>query len=438
LLIAPCIFCLPVARYVMPGPCNAVPLRLFSSYSNENEFLVYGTNVGKPPYTGPQQCTGSTSGVAWYSLPATEGSLISNLTTSYNPYTNFDTTVSVYTGDCKNLQCVSKTNGSYISTETESGIYYIGVSGVTCESGSFQLSGNYIPGPPSNCTNPIEVYIHQFSNMEIVGSFDQTSDFHISNCTSSYGSYATAWYKFITKPVLVLHITTSDNANILVYSGECGNDCVTTCDTYNNTDSCSSVRITTYASEYYVAVFNTYSKESLYSLSFHVDDHVPPSACSMADNVYLMPYTPVTRVFSTAGQPPIVPNMCGGSTNSPAYWFDLSFQNATQVQLTVNTCSSQTTVNTVIGVFDENCKTCIQSSNIACSSGKGSTLIANMNLYGASSVRVGIYGVTGTGDITASFVYYPINKMPLTIDEKSAESESSDHVEIWKCNKKWQ
>ena len=248
--------------------------------------------------------------------------------------------------------------------------------------------------------------------MQLIGSFDQTSDYYYSNCTSYYGSYDTAWYKFNTKPVVILHLETSDNANIIVYSSQCSSDCVTTCGSYNNnsSQSCSTVHITTYASEYYVAIFRTNSAEDLYSLNFHVDDHVPPSACSLAESVYLMPYTPVVRIFSTAGQPPTVPNFCGGSTTSPTYWFDLRFENEPQVQLTVNTCSYQTTVNTAIVVFDENCKSCIQSSNIACSSGKGSTLIANINVYAYSSVKVGIYGTTGTGNISASFVYYPVYK----------------------------
>ena len=89
-------------------------------------------------HTNAQQCSGSTSGTTWYSLPATEGSQIYNLTTSFNSYTNFNTTVSLYNGDCKNLQCVATSSGGYISAMTTSGIYYIAVSGASFESGKVE------------------------------------------------------------------------------------------------------------------------------------------------------------------------------------------------------------------------------------------------------------------------------------------------------------
>jgi len=330
--------------------------------------------------------------------------------TTAHPYTNFNTVISLFIGGCSSLNCVAGNRTQLDILIKQSALYYISVSGDSNESGSFQLSGRFTPGSPTNCSSAVQVHLKYQVETIIPGNFHNAGYYQYSNCTNySYNSEYTAWYQLFVDKIFLLHIEAQDS-QIAVYSGSCSNlKCQTTC--YNS--SCSTVHITTYDPPYYIAVSDTNESHSMYALRLRVED-VQGTGCTAADGIYLMPYTPVVRFFSTANHNPYSKDSCSGPTNkySPTAWFEVQFSNSSsqQGQLTVNTCSQSTTMNTQVSVYSGACASlsCVANYNTPCASGHGSAIVANVFTY--EPYYVGISSGTSTvGNVSASFLFYPYN-----------------------------
>lgn len=150
------------------GPCTAYPILGLSSKYNTT---VYGSTENEPGFFYPNCDTTGSSGTTWYEIIATSNG---NLTASTcGNYTNFDTIISIYSGTCNDLHCVTY-NDDFCSTqssttwETQKGkTYFIGVSGYGTEEGKFVLTISENNGNDVGCANAIPVY-GPYSNSVII------------------------------------------------------------------------------------------------------------------------------------------------------------------------------------------------------------------------------------------------------------------------------
>ena len=117
------------------GPCSAsstVNIESFHTYS------FFGTTEYSEVYNGTE-CSFLTdeSGSTWFRFTAEDGVTVQATTCS--EYTNFDTVLSVYSGDCSSLECVTYRDDSSCSpnglastvqwTAESNVVYYVSVSG---------------------------------------------------------------------------------------------------------------------------------------------------------------------------------------------------------------------------------------------------------------------------------------------------------------------
>lgn len=154
-------------RLIAQTPPNDLCADAASVACATDPFGVSGNNTGATPTSAPS-CSGVTPGsnAVWYSIIG-NGGLIQLDTCS--PLTNFDTRISVYTGDCSNeagMSCVVANDDaagsppecelggnnllSRLSWTSISGVeYLIIVSGLNSASGDFELT--------LSCEVPVEL-----------------------------------------------------------------------------------------------------------------------------------------------------------------------------------------------------------------------------------------------------------------------------------------
>ena len=132
------LFCFVSFGLAIPGfsgPCSAPVSSLIEPY---HTYSFFSTNELSPVYNGTACFSfGADSGVTWFKVNVLEDSTLQASTCS--EYTNFDTVVSIYTGDCSSLSCVYYNDDYMCSVNLYSSTvewsaevnvdYYIAVSG---------------------------------------------------------------------------------------------------------------------------------------------------------------------------------------------------------------------------------------------------------------------------------------------------------------------
>jgi hypothetical protein len=145
-------------------PCGALPIEcgvpIFGNTDTANDDTAFAPDCGTPT---------SASGI-WYVYDDTTGLVTDILLSTCSASTNYDTKISVYTGDCSTapLTCVAGNDDSPNCTNFQSEVefqsdgnttYYILVHGFGGATGDFELNMTCTPVPPPNdmIVNSIDV-----------------------------------------------------------------------------------------------------------------------------------------------------------------------------------------------------------------------------------------------------------------------------------------
>lgn len=152
---------------------------------------------------------------------------------------------------------------------------------------------------------------------------------------------------------------------------------------------CNRANVTTDESEYFLAIGeNAYDPSLFYELYINAEIMKPGSSCNAAGTLNLPLYTPITTNISTSGYSVSINEACYGPLyKSPTYWTKITV-NATsgseQFQLSINTCSTETEIDTLIEVVSACRNGICYSKSTKCSGTSGTlgaSLLTNLN-YG--------------------------------------------------------
>ena len=262
----------------------------------------------------------------------------------------------------------------------------------------------------SSCSRPLNIHIDKFSNYFLVGTFDGGQYYYNSNCSYT-STNRTVWFELHTPDVLELEIYTGAKAEITVLSGTCSNLQCVGCSTGNSSSSsyCNKTKFTTYDTSYYVAL-SAPGDTRYFDLNIAVKELVQPVSCSSAANLNLPLYTPISTYFTTANHAVTQNDDCYGSSyKSPTYWSRISVydNSSSQFQLSVNTCSPNTQMNTHIEVVSSCSGGYCYAKSAQCNgSTYGSTVLVNL-YYGSYYVGISS-GNSTTGYVSATFLAIPL------------------------------
>jgi len=356
------------SAYDVTTPLNPTP---FTVLSNNEDAQVFSPN---PCST----IAPSTSGSVWYTLTPTAGAVVTLSTCE--PGTNFDTTISIFTGGCSGLECVSASDSSTCqatSTHAEikflaqGGKYYIAVGGSNNAKGSFQLAfsesavlpvGCYeaitIPGPFVN--DPVYV-VASTANM---GGLPPSAP----ACGSLSSLSHIAWYSVTLTPGLAATVSTCNvgtnfDTILAIYSGpDCLNlACVTSNDDYScsvGSSSSSTVQFSVNTTTpYHIAVSGYNSAYGDFELS--IIQRLGNIGCRKAPTFAVSNGASISGSTSPTGIVTEEDPCSSAAPGSPAAYYELSFTAFTEVTLT--TCNSGTNFDTKLLVWSGDCgaPTCV-------------------------------------------------------------------------------
>ena len=246
----------------------------------------------------------------------------------------------------------------------------------------------------------------------MVGSFESASYF-ANGCSSGSHSNDYVWYTLHTPDSLILNVDVR-YATLQLLSGSCSNYYCIQCEEYYD-GGCVRANVTTDESEYFLGIANAYEQSALfYELNINVEIIKPGSSCNAAGTLNLPLYTPVTTYISTSGYSVSINDACyGPSYKSPTYWTKINVyatSGSNQFQLSINTCSTKTDIDTLIEVVSACTNGICYAKSTKCS-GTGGTLGASLltNLY------YGVYYVgMSSGNSTTGEIYTTFTAIPLT------------------------
>lgn len=220
--------------------------------------------------------------------------------------TQFDTQISVYSGDCSSLTCVianddnplceSNGSSSYISFNAILGTnYFIRVHANTQPNSSYNFNLNCTCAPlcttPSNdnCNNAISlgnISSAACSNL-ITGSTTCATPSNIQpNCSSAFNTLSDVWYSFTPADSdieLVLNANYSADIGVAVYVGSCGNFNSVFCNPNASSAGGTVIEGLTAGTTYYLQFFSLQNASGDYSFCLSNPTCSTPLALSVSN-----------------------------------------------------------------------------------------------------------------------------------------------------------
>jgi hypothetical protein len=379
-------------------------------------------STGTASFDNVGQCVVENTGPGvWYTVEGTGTSMIADLC---NDATTYDSAISIFSGDCLNLECVagnrngesqscgSKSQTSWISALNTT--YHVFVHGWGTRTGDFGLTVQESPSAVSNdfCVRAEKVSIGSTLNM---GS---TIDATVSTtpiCSGVASGTPGVWYQVTGNGKMLVAATCNGDLNgqstlltdfdtqISVFHGGCGNlECVVGDDNGCGLQS-RAIWESVVDKIYYVHVHGARGRTGNYGLI--VDNFVSQQAndaCSSArgplipNGKSIIQGTTFDASFDDVG-------FCGTTNSGPGVWF---FFVGTGERLTADTCDSRTNFDTKISIFsgfDCSGLTCVTGIDDGCglqSSISFDTEVGEtywLLLHGWESNNVGNYALTLSG-----------------------------------------
>ena len=410
---------------------------------------LWATTAGAPPDCGPGVDNGDAGGV-WYTF--TGFGITGNTPRLYeittcNASTGFDTEISVFTGACGALSCVTGNDddsdcsagaGAASSTATVSPTsateYYIYVKGNGGASGNFDLTVSDLGRiPPANdlCADAEDILVPSGGTGTGSGTtLGATTAGAPSNCGSGVnnGSSGGVWYTFTgiggrAYEVSTCNAFTNFDTEISVFTGACGslscvdgNDDDSNCSTGAGTTN-STVTVTPLSTtQYYVYVKRNSGATGNFNLTVS-DLGLANDLCANAENMGVIISTSRTRSGTTLGATTTgAPSDCGpGVDNGDAggVWYTFTgfgITGNTPRLYEITTCNASTGFDTEISVFTGTCGalTCVAGNDddSNCSAGAGAAS-STVTVTPTSATQYYIYvkgngGASGNFDLTVS------------------------------------
>lgn len=314
---------------------------------------VSGSTAGATFDGAPFCGTSNTAPGVWYAFQG-DGSLV---TVSTCNQANYDTKISVFTGSCSNLVCVTGDDDdpgcAGFTTEetfaTNPGVtYYILIHGFGTATGDFDMTVSCAP-PLTNdqCTGaqPVPLApLGQCDNFTVPGSTIGASDDGFQTC-DAFGQNNGVWYSFVAPAsgIVILNVTElSGNHEAAIYSA-CNGSSVF-CDFSPDGEQVSGLNP---GQTYYLLVWSDAGSEGDHEIC--IEEIIAPEndACANAAPIACNTSVSGTTNFASVDNLPA----CGTSITAPGVWYTFT---ATTRIATLSTCNSAN-YDTKISVFSGSC-----------------------------------------------------------------------------------
>jgi len=341
------------AQVVNDACSNAIPVTCGST--------VAGTTVGSTPDATPFCGTSNTSPGVWYRLTGTGTQITVNTCAA----ATFDTKLTVFTGTCSTLTCISGNDDfcglrSQVTFSSVAGAqYYVLVHGFGSATGTFTLTTTCVnPITNDNCSNATPIGCNTTVTGTTVGATVDAAPF----CGTSITAPG-VWYRLTGTGQTVTVNTctgTTYDSKISVYSGTCASlTCIS-----GNDDFCglqSQVTFPTTAGvQYYVLVHGFGSATGTFTLS--TTCFTPPVNDQCQNAIPLGCGSVVTGTTSGASIDPAP--FCSTSVTAPGVWYRIA---GTGDRITVSSCGG-TAYDNKISVYTGNCNafSCVTGNDDFC------------------------------------------------------------------------
>jgi len=356
------------------------------------------------PFTEPISLFGSNSGATasaiscnsddidenptvWYSVTPSSGTQLTISTCA--PYTNFDTIIVVYTGNCEQLTCSTIADDSdscqvnnnfaqahFVSSGEQ---YFIGVTGYNGATGNFELTFSEVAANASStCQTAIAIPGPYVTPVTVYGNTEHSGGYNGNLCGLSSSSHID-WYLINPHPGSQVEITTCNavtnfDTRLSIFSGSCSSlRCM-----FENDDNCTTNSVASYLtfaaspneSHYYLAVFGYGSASGTYEVRIieHPTQTVAGADCPSAVPI---PYTPQGSAlyFGNTENNPVSTAAACTSVTSKSYWYRLDIPSSFSGTVFVSTCNEGTSFDTILFVYTGSCDTlrCVAYNDDNCS-----------------------------------------------------------------------
>jgi len=382
--------------------CSALPVQGLRRGYN---LTVIGSNVGAPVYS--DECQQYWSPTVWYSLTPEADA---NVTiTTCNSYTNFDTILTLRSGLCSELLCVTSNDdacsqgGSTITwTAAPATTYWISVSGYNSQAGNFELILSTTGSVDPTCYSAIDLPGPYFSPVVISGSNVGFVPSQMQTCGLSASDRA-VWYLISPAPGSPMVVTTCSaytdfDTSLALYEGTCNS---LRCVAFNDNNCtrtnghASTIEFTPTSSSYYVVVSGAHAAMGYYQL-YMQQERIVGFGCQSPYNIALGTSN-FQIIGSTVNSGNLTAPICHTEMGQ-AYWYYVSVSHTSEI--TIATCSPSTNFDTYLSVYSGSCSSlsCVGYNDDACD-GTKSQLTINRN-PGETFFIV----VSGKGGAVGSFV----------------------------------
>merc|ERR1712137_779198 len=334
---------------------------------------VYGDTTSDVSSTAPSCGSSSSSGILWFSINTDVGANVTVSTCS--SYTDFDTYIRVYSGNCNIPSCVAygddepcqySSTFSTVNWISTGDAYIIGVGGYSTAQGKFELIISAEAGRPEGCSNADLIPGPYSTPVSVYDSTVGLSAYSTSYCLLSTVS-PVKWYEIMPNAgdqvtVSTCNPSTDFDTTLSVFTGDCNN---LVC-AFSSDDNCTStsngrasvISFPASQTSYYVAVSGYNGASGNYELSVTANT---PTGCENA-----IPVRIGESVFgSTVGAPSLSSALpyCSITAIGPGSWYYLP--SGTQ-SVTATTCSASTNFDTILVIYQGSCPgslTCVNSND---------------------------------------------------------------------------
>lgn len=214
------------------------------------------------------------------------------------------------------------------------------------------------------------------------------------------------WYTLNTPDNLILNVEVN-YATLQLFSGSCAN---LVCIWDTHVESCTNASVITSDSSYFLAIASASESSPIYELFITVEIIKPGTSCNAAESFTLPLYTPISTYISTVGASYTINDACyGPSYKSPTFWTKInvySTSGSSQFQLSINTCSTQTEIDTLIEVANACSNGFCYAKSAKCSGTIGAYVVVNLS-YGEYYVGY------SSGNSTSGEIYSTYTAIPL-------------------------
>ena len=362
--------------------------------------IVSGTTINAGNSDAPADCginvENTGSGGVWYSFDGITSKRY--IITTCSNDTDFDTEVSVFSGDCNSLFCRDGNDDRSCSSgvgASASTVYFnppftnqflIYVTGNGSQVGNFELSITELDLPPNNlCGSAENIVLAGGSGSSLGTTLFATNAGTPAPCGPNVENSGSGgvWYTFTGSGTNLYEITTcSPNTNfdteLSVYTGSCGSfNCVDGNDddvfcSLNQTFSTLRVN-PALNTEYFVYVSGNQTEFGDFEIQINELDVPDNNLCQDAENIILVQGIGTASGALGNATDLGAPQSCNSSvdnTGSGGVWY--TFTSSDDTQYLVTTCNSSTDFDTEISLYTGSCGSlvCVDSNDDAddCSS----------------------------------------------------------------------